>query len=167
MQVPKRKPGQFTHLKPDPLLTEAKYNELKNKLEYLKNKARPEAAADVRRLAELGDFSENVEYQLAKGRLRGINNRITTIESHLNTAEIIPMNRAHDTVQVGHTVTIQNNGKQKTYQILGSAETNPQQGIISYTSPVGVALIGHKVGDTVLVKIGQKHISFNIIKIEQ
>ncbi len=166
MQVPHRKPGQFTHLKPDPLLTEAKYNELKNKLEYLKNKARPEAAAEVRRLAELGDFSENVEYQLAKGRLRGINNRITTIESHLNTAEIIPVNTATDKVQIGHTVTVENEKTVQTYQILGSSQTNPRQRIISHQSPLGAALLGHKVGDTVEMRSPGGIKKYRISKIE-
>jgi len=58
MRVPIRKPGKYTHLKPDPNLTEGKFNELKKKLERLKAD-QPDAIAEVRRLAEMGDFSEN------------------------------------------------------------------------------------------------------------
>ncbi len=166
MQVPHRKPGQFTHLKPDPLLTEAKFNELKKDLLHLKDVSRPLAASEVRRLAELGDFSENVEYQLAKGRLRGINNRITTIEAHLNTAQIIPERQQTDTLQIGHTVTVTTNDQTKVYKILGSSETDPQKGIISHTSPVGAALLGHQVGDTVKIKIANNEVGYKIIKIE-
>ncbi len=165
MQVPHRKPGQFTHLKPDPLLTQAKFNELKQELLKLKDVTRPWAASEVRRLAELGDFSENVEYQLAKGRLRGINNRITTIESHLNLAQIIPEEQQTDTVQIGHTVTVSSNGQQKNYQILGSSETDPKQGIISHTSPVGAALLGHRVGESVKLHLANKEIEYKITKI--
>ena len=57
MRTPIRKPGKYTHLKPDPNLTEKKFNELKEKLERLKKFSRPNAAAEVRRLAEMGDFS--------------------------------------------------------------------------------------------------------------
>lgn len=164
MQVPYRKPGKFSQIKSDPLMTQAKFDELEAKLRKLK-KVRPHAAQEVARLAELGDFSENVEYQLAKGRLRGINSGILKLERQLNDAEIIASNKKTDTVQVGHTVTIECNGKQKAYQILGSSETKPEKGIISHNSPIGSALIGKKVGGVVKVKVGEKEVEYKIIKI--
>lgn len=166
MQVPHRKPGKFTHLKPDPLLTQAKFDELQNKLERVK-KIRPQAAAEVSRLAELGDFSENVEYQLAKGRLRGINDKILKLEQHLNRAQIIPDRKQNDRVELGHKVTVEKDGEQKSYQILGSAEIDPMRGIISYTSPIGKALVGREVGDIVGVKlVNGKEVEYKIVKIE-
>ena len=165
MQVPYRKPGKFSQVKSDPLMTQAKFDELEVKLKKLKA-IRPQAAQEVARLAELGDFSENVEYQLAKGRLRGINSGILKLERQLNDAEIIAPNKKTDIARVGHTVTIECNGKQKTYQILGSSETKPEKGIISHNSPIGSALIGRRVGDVVKIKVGEKEVEYRVIRIE-
>jgi transcription elongation factor GreA len=166
MQVPYRKPGKYSQIKSDPLLTEGKILELKNKLDKLKNISRPRAIEEVKRLAELGDFSENVEYQLAKGRLRGINDNILKIENQLKNAVVIPDQKQTNTVELGHKVTIQNNRGVVTFQILGSVETNPQKGIISHNSPIGSALIGRRVGEEFKIKINDKEIEYKIIKIE-
>ena len=164
MQIPYRKPGKFSLIKRDPQLTAAKFDELKKQLEKLKI-IKPEAAAEVARLAELGDFSENAEYQLAKGRLRGINYRMLEIESELNQAEIITPQKDIEIVQLGHTVIVEAEGSQKTFQILGSAEANPAKGVISHNSPLGAALVGRKVGDKVAVKLASKEVTYTIIKI--
>lgn len=153
-------------MKQDPMLTEAKAKELENKLERLKYYSRPKTAEEVKRLAELGDFSENVEYQLAKGKLRGINQAILTIENQLKNAEIIPTPKQTHTVGIGHTVTIGNENKTKTYLILGSTETDPTKGIISHVSPLGTALIGKKIGEAITVKTAGKEVSYTILKIE-
>ena len=153
-------------MKSDPLLTEGKLNELKNKLRRLKNISQPHAIEEVKRLAELGDFSENVEYQIAKGRLRGINDNILKIENQLKHAVIITPQKQTAAVQVGHKVTALSDKKTKTYIILGSSETNPHKGIISRNSPIGAALIGHKVGEMVKIKIDNKEIAYKIIRIE-
>lgn len=166
MQVPYRKPGKYSQIKQDPMLTAEKAKELESKLDRLKNHSRPKAAEEVRRLAELGDFSENVEYQLAKGKLRGINNGILTIENQLKHAEIITPEQQTETVSIGHTVTINNGKNNKTYLILGSSETNPQQGIISHISPLGTALLGKKINDTIQVKTGDREISYKILAIK-
>jgi len=165
MQIPYRKPGKFTNLKPDPLLTEEKFLKLKQKLERLKN-SQPQAAADVAQLAELGDFSENAEYQYAKARLRGINYGILSLESQINQAEIITVPKQMDAIQLGHQVTVEINGQKKIYQILGSSETNPQKGIISYNSPIGEALLGRSVGETVKIKLADKEVLYKIIRID-
>lgn len=166
MQLPIRKPGLYTHQKPDPNITLAKFTELKNKLERLKKFSHPKAADEVRRLAEMGDFSDNAAYSMAKGRLRGINQRILDIEDHLKRAIIIGSNGNSETIQLGSNVTIEAAGRQKTYQILGSAETNPVTGIISHNSPLGAALLGHRVGDKVIIKSASRTIEYQIIKIE-
>src|SRR5438132_966782 len=129
MQIPYRKPGKFSNLPADPLMTREKLGELQNKLARSK-KQRPEAAAEVARLAELGDFSENAEYQLAKGRLRGINNNILKLDHQINQAIIIEPDKKANSVQVGHTVTVERDGKEKNYLILGSSESKPERGVI-------------------------------------
>lgn len=164
MQVPTRKPGQYTHLKPDPHLTEEKFIELKNKLERLKKYSRPQASEEVKRLALDGDFSENHAYQMAKGRLRGINQHILDIEDHLKRAIIIKPKQS-DSVQLGSQVTVETDGKTKTFLILGSSETNPSAGVISHNSPIGSALMGKKIGDKIKIKLANKIVEYKILKI--
>ena len=84
----------------------------------------------------------------------------------MNHAVIIEPQKQTNTVQLGHTVTIDSNKKQKSYLILGSSETNPEQGIISHNSPIGSALIGRKVGDFVKIKLANKEVEYKIIKIK-
>lgn len=164
MQTPTRKIGKYHHLKPDPNLTMSKFTELKNKLERLKKISQPKAIDEVRRLAEMGDFSDNEAYSMAKGRLRGINQRILDIENHLKRAEIIrPV--VSDRVVLGSKVTVEVNGNQKTLTLLGSAETNPALGVISHNSPIGEALMNKKVGDEVEVETVTKKVVYKIISI--
>lgn len=165
MRLPYRKPGKYMTQKPDPTMTQDKFVELQNKLNKLLA-ARPKAAADVTRLAELGDFSENVEYQLAKGRLRAINGKILEIEYTLKNAEIIRPNANKNTVQLGHTVTVENGGQSKIFQILGSSETNPTKNIISQNSPLGSALLGRRVRDKIKLELKDRTVEYKIIKIE-
>jgi transcription elongation factor GreA len=165
MQTPIRKPGKYTHLKPDRHLTEVKYSELKNKLDRLKFN-RPRLAEEVKKYASDGDFSENAAYQIAKGRLRGMNQKILEIEDHLKLAVIIKPVKNSGLVQLGSSVTVATGGKEKTYLILGSSETNPQSGIISRNSPIGSALIGGKLGEQIKIKLADRVVEYKIIKIE-
>lgn len=166
MRLPNRKPGKFAFEKKDAHMTKAKYDELKNQLEKLKKVSRPRAAKEVKRLALMGDFSENAAYQIAKGKLRGINRRILELEDLIKRAEIIKPAGGGKDVQAGNTVTVEIKGKQRKFRILGSQETNPSSGVISHISPLGQALLGKKVGDTVSVDISGKTIEYKIIKIE-
>lgn len=149
----------------DTFLTQEKYDELAKKLDRLIKVTRPEAAREVSRLAELGDFSENVEYQLAKGRLRGINASITKIDYQLNHATVIETPKQKNTVQIGSTVSLMQNGTLKSYHILGSAETNPGKGIISHTSPLGLALLGKKLGERVTITLGTGDVEYEVVEI--
>ncbi len=155
MRIPSRKPGKYSNLSPDPNITQQKKLELETNLAQLKKK-KPHAAKEVQRLAELGDFSENAEYQLAKGRLRGINRRILEIEDHLKRAIVISVQKNINEVQLGDTVTIKIDDQKKTYTILGPTETNPAKSIISHLSPIGSALIGKKPNDTFPITVAGK-----------
>lgn len=165
MRVPIRKPDKYTHSKPDPRLTAAKFAELESRLGQLKKK-RLRLAAEVKHLSEAGDFSENAGYAMAKGQLRGTNQRILEIEEQLKHAEIITPAKDLSTVRLGHSVTIEIEGQQQTYLILGSAETNPSQGVISHSSPIGSALLGHRVGDSVTFRSATKTLQCRVVKIE-
>lgn len=164
MQVPIRKKETYIKPKPDPYLTEAKFLELKNKLARLKA-SHPALAAEVKRLAEMGDFSENAGYQYAKGRLRGLNQRILELEAHLKTALIFKPDKNCDQVRLGHRVKVLIDGREKTYLILGSSESDPSNGRISYLSPLGSALIGKRSGESVSLHIGGREKTLKIIEI--
>ena len=166
MQTPQRKPGKYAGQKPDPYLTESKFNELKNKLERLKKNSQPKAREEVKRLAEMGDFSENAAYQIAKGRLRGMNQAILDIEDHLKRAIIINKAVNFDCVQLGNVITVEVGEKIRKFQILGSSETNPLSGIISYNSPIGSALLGARIGDVVSIRLTTGEKRYKILKIE-
>ena len=175
MQTPIRRGDKIPRAKADPFMTAAKFEELKAKLHRWKTINRPREAAEVARLALMGDFSENVGYQVAKGRLRGLNQRIIDTENLLARAEIITPSGETDIVRLGSRVTIEkvdpavsrteDTGRQKTYQILGSAETAPAAGVISHSSPLGRALLSRRLGDLVKVELNGKTIEYRIIKI--
>lgn len=165
MRAPIRKGHARLNEKPDPYLTSAKHRELVAKLERLKT-SRPGLAKEVKRLAEMGDFSENAGYQLAKGKLRGLNQRILDLESHLKTAVIIEPTLSADYVQIGSLVTILRDGKEKSYSILGSTETDPRRQVISYLSPLGAALMGHREGEEITLEIGEREVKYVILRVE-
>lgn len=164
MQVPRRKSEKYTNLPVDPNMTEDKFNNLKIKLQSML-KSRPALAKDVQLYAANGDFSENAEYQIAKGKLRALNRVIDETKNLINKAIIIKQGKDLGIAGLGSTVTIESNGKEATYQILGSEETKPEKGIISHNSPLGKALLGKRVGEEVIVKIKNKDIKYKIIDI--
>ena len=167
MQIPKRKAEKkYTDLHSDPHITQDKFDSLQRELERKKKVQRPAAAKDVERYAKLGDFSENAAYSSAKGRLRGINNRILVIKDLLKRAVIIKLVKGTDTIQLGSTVTVEVNGKKKSFQILGTTEVNLEKGIISHNSPIGSELIGRSVGEIVKIKPAEIEIEYKIISID-
>ena len=166
MQVPTRRADKLPRQKLDPSLTEDKFNELKDRLVRLKA-SHPALSTEVKRLAEMGDFSENAGYQLAKSRLRGLNQRMLDIEDRLKNAVIIETPADNMTVCLGHHVTIKNDaGREKTYLILGSAETDPTRGVISHNSPLGAALIGRRVGDRIKIPLAGREAEFEVTEIK-
>ena len=165
MRVPIRKSGKYTNLKPDTQLTQEKFLELKKQLERLKKIDLPKTAQETKRLAEMGDLSENAAYSIAKGKLRFINQKIIEIENQLGNATIIkPKNKS--VVEIGHKVTVEFTGGMKTYLILGSSEINLKQNTISYLSPLGKMLLGKKVGDIIQLKTPKQIVQYKIINIE-
>lgn len=168
MQVPKRRGEELRRMKQtyDDYLTSEKIERLKLDLGRLLKAERPKAIAETQRLAEMGDFSENVGYQIAKANLRRINDRITSIEERLKRA--IPIKLGADAsgrVCIGSTVVLESGGARHTYQILGSQETDPTHGRISHLSPLGSELLGCVSGDEVEMEIGGSKKVFKIIEV--
>lgn len=165
MQISKRKSDKINPTTTDPYLTAEKIKILEMELDKLIKFVRPRLSNEVAEHAKLGDFSENAAYQIAKGKLRGINHRMLEIEEILRTAIIIPACNDGNCVQIGSQVTIETNGAQKTYQILGSQETDPGSGRISHLSPIGAALNGHHENDEIEIEINDRKIKYKIISI--
>lgn len=164
MRLPNRKPGKYTFPTFDPQMTQAKLEALQHKLAKVKA-ALPQAIKETQQYGENGDFSENAEYQIAKGRLRGLNRAVDELQYQINHAVIIPEPKNNRTVQIGHRVTLTTQTGEQRFHILGSSETNPGAGIISHQSPLGAALLGHTVGESITLTIGGKPKVFTIIGI--
>jgi transcription elongation factor GreA len=165
MRIPKRRGEQLRkEVEPDRYLTRTKIRQLEDELKDLETRLRREAADETRRLAEMGDLSENAGYQVAKQNLRRINSRILSIKDRL--ANAIPIDAdGSGTVQVGSTVVLEVAGKRFTYEILGSQESNPFRGKISHLSPIGSALVGHKAGDEVVVKTKDVTVAYRVVEV--
>lgn len=162
MQVPHRKAEERRANAPeDPYLTPEAIRRMQDDLDRLMNRVRPGAIEEVTRLAAMGDFSENAAYQLAKGRLRGLNDRILVLQGRLKRAIPIAAG-ASGTVTIGSTVTLETNGAERVYEIVGSQEADPSAGRISRTSPLGAALLGKRVGDAVTVKTPRGEVGYRI-----
>ena len=133
------------------LLTQEGLAKLNEELKYLINDKRKEVIERIREAAAHGDLSENADYAQAREEQSFIEGRIQEIEDMVKNAEIITASTQHNNVTIGSTVTVQVNGADKTYTIVGSNEANPLEGRISNESMVGKALLGKKIGDTVTI----------------
>lgn len=135
-------------------ITKKGYEALKTELERLRKVERPQNIQDIAEAREHGDLRENAEYKAAKERQQYINTRISTIELTLGDAQVIePGAGASDTVVFGTTVRLMElpSEAEKTYTLVGQEEADLKNGSISVQSPIGRALIGHRVGDVVQV----------------
>lgn len=146
-------------------MTQAKFEELTAKLEHLKKVTRFKWMEEVAILAEGGDFSENAGYQAAKAKLRSINDAIHYLEEHLKKAIIISKNNS-GRIDIGSTVTVEVNGKEKTFTILGSSEIDLSQNIISHNSPIGAALLGKGAGESVIILANDRKVIYKIIEVK-
>ncbi|GAB4136986.1 MAG: transcription elongation factor GreA [Sphingomonadales bacterium] len=144
------------------------YDALDAELRRLKSVERREVVQAIEEARAHGDLSENAEYHAAKERQGMIEARVNELEDKLSRAEIIdPSNLDGDKVLFGATVSLlDEDDKDMQYQIVGADEADVRGGKISYTSPMGRALIGKKVGDEVevITPSGEKY--YEITKIE-
>jgi transcription elongation factor GreA len=153
---------------PTNFLTKEGFEKLQDELEYLRTVKRQEVADRLHEAMEGGELIENAEYEAAKNEQAFVEGRIQELEMLLATARVIEddKKKKNDTVQVGSTVTIQEDGlEEETYTIVGAAEANPRDGKISNESPIGKAILGHRAGDEVQVEAPDGAYKVRIIKI--
>ena len=151
------------------LLTAEGLKELEQELENLKTVGRKEAAEKIKVARSFGDLSENAEYDEAMSDQAKLEARINEIETMIKNAKVFDESTlGTEVVHIGSKVTIENSSKQKfEYKIVGFAHAYPDEGKISDESPVGKALLGHKVGEDVVVEAPIGTLHFTILSIDR
>ena len=147
-------------------LTPAGMEQLQAELDNLVRVRRKEIATRIQEAKELGDLSENAEYQEAKTEQSFNEGRIEELENILKHAEIITEQTGrHEAVQVGSSLTVDADGKSMDLRIVGSSEADPLQGWISNESPLGKALLGRRTGDEAMVETPKGQLKYVVKKI--
>ncbi len=142
---------------------------LKEEYEHLVNNERPRIVEVIAEARSHGDLRENAAYDAAKHDQGIIEGRIRELERMLKRVEIIDESSsatASSTVRIGSTVTIEVDGEEEKYTIVGAVESRPAQGRISNESPFGKALLGRKVGDEVTIETPGINMEAKILRIE-
>ena len=151
-------------------VTDDGLKKLQDELEYLKTEGRTDIAEKIKVARGYGDLSENSEYDDAKNEQAKIEARIVELEAMLKNVEIIKdIKGAAKTVVVGVKVKVYDEEfeEEDEYHVVGSTEADPVNNKISDESPVGRALLGHKVGDTVIVEAPAGEIKLKIVGISK
>ena len=151
------------------VLTHEGYQELLKKLENLKSVGRKEAAEKLKVARSFGDLSENSEYDEAKSDQAKLEAEISEIEAIIANAKIMEDDNSTEVVHLGSIVTIKEatrGASELKFKITGLAQANPDEGSISDESPVGKALLGHKLGDKVTVEAPRGTTVYKITEID-
>lgn len=150
-------------------LTQAGFDKLTEELEILKTQKRQEVAEKIKEARSFGDLSENSEYDAAKNEQAMIEARIQQLEAMLKNVKILNTDNLNaEQINVGSKVKVKDMDfdEEDILQIVGSTESNPDEGKISDESPVGKALVGHKVGDIVKIPVPSGAVvSYEILEI--
>ncbi len=148
-------------------LTAEGLEKIKNELAHLKTTVRNELSARLRAAIEMGDLSENADYIQAKEEQAFIEGRILELDFLLSNVKIIEeKDRKDGKVDIGSKVTVKESDyPEETYYLVGPKEADPINGKISYESPIGKALINHKVGDEVVINTPGGKLILKITKV--
>ncbi len=136
-------------------LTEVDIKKMEEEILYRESVLGPELLAEMKRTREFGDLSENAEYKEAKREKRKNEGRIRYLKNMIRTAKVIEIEKEDGSIGLFDIVGIFNEkaGAEKEIQIVTTLRQNALLGYVSKESPLGMALMGHKVGDRVLVKV--------------
>lgn len=150
---------------PEQIITQEGYNKLKEELEYLTQVRRKEIAERIERAKELGDLSENAEYSEAKDAQALNEGRVMELSNILKNVTVVEKASNGEHIVMGSTITVKVNGQEKQYTIVSFNEADPLNGLISNESPLGVAFIGKKKGETVDVETPRGVVQYKIVKV--
>ena len=149
-------------------MTRAGYEKAKAELERLRSEERVKISAEIEKARSYGDLSENAEYHYAKDKQGQIEAQIRNLEDKLSRADIIDLSKlSGDHVTFGAIIELENieTKERVSYQIVGSLESDPEHGKISFESPLARTLIGKEQGDDVVLKIGKGQTTYEIIEV--
>jgi transcription elongation factor GreB len=150
----------------DNLITPQGYDKLYGELRHLADNERPQLLEEIAAAAAQGDRSENAEYIYGRKRLREVDKRINFLKSRLERAKIIdPKLQRSEKIDFGATVTIvDDEGRHKSWSIVGEDEAEPSAGKISWKSPLGRALLNKNMDDFLEVETPRGIMEFRVIK---
>lgn len=151
---------------PDQIISQEGYDKLLGELNFLSQVKRKEIAERIERAKELGDLSENAEYSEAKDAQALNEGRVLDLANTLKNVTIVEGHGSKDEVALGSTVTVKNDTQEKKYTIVSFNEADPQEGKISNESPLGVAFVGKRKGESAAVETPRGLVKYKIIKIE-
>lgn len=155
---------------PPTFLTPSGFQRLQDELDHLRTEKRQEVAARLREAMEDGGdmgVDLDAEYEAAKNEQAFVEGRIQELETLLANARVIENTGKRDVVEVGATVTIkEGRSKPEIYTVVGRAEANPREGLISNESPLGKAILDHRAGDKVQVEAPGGAFEVQIVKVE-
>jgi transcription elongation factor GreA len=141
--------------------------DLEKELEELQTEKRPRLIDRLHEVKSGGDWMENTEQMMFEDELAFVDRRIQELEGMIADAEIIEQDLDNSVVHIGDTVVVQEeNEEPETYTIVGAAEANPSEGMISNESPMGRALLNKKVGAKVTVKAPAGELVFRLISLK-
>ena len=146
-------------------LTQEGFTNLQGELKELQTVKRPITVERLQKARGMGDLKENGAYQAAREELAQLDGRIQEVKYILNNAEIIATVVSDLTVSMGKKMEVDINGTKKNISIVGEFESDPMNGKVSTTSPIGAALLGKKVGDTVEITTPGGTIPYIILSI--
>ena len=147
------------------LLTPEGLEEIKKEYEELTGKRRKEIAQRIQEARELGDLTENAEYDSAREEQAQIEGRIAELEETMKRAEVVKNNKCPVEIGVGCRVKVHLEGKDEEFQVVGAPEADPTNGKISHESPLGRALLGKKVGEKIEVDAPVGKLIYKILDI--
>lgn len=150
---------------PEQIMTQEGYDKLKEELDFLSKTKRKEIAERIERAKELGDLSENAEYSEAKDAQALNEGRIMELSNTLKNVTVVEKATGSDHIVMGSKVLAKVNGQEKEYTIVSFNEADPLNGLISNESPLGVAFIGKKKGETVDVETPRGLVQYKIVKV--
>lgn len=147
-------------------LTQKDIAAMEAEIEERKLVVRPKLLESVKEARAQGDLSENFEYYAAKKEKNKNESRIRFLERMIKTAVVISDESGMDEVGMNNTIQVEfeEDGSTETYQIVTTMRGNSLEGLISVESPIGQALMGHKVGDRVYVQVNDNYGYYLIIK---
>lgn len=141
-------------------------DKLKEELQHRLEVLRPEITRRVKEAKEIGDLSENAEYDAAKDAQSVNEGRIEEIKSIIENPIMISISDSGGVVRVGSSVEVESKNGVQSFIIVGAAESNPAKGFISNESPLGSAFLSHKKGDKIEVKTPKGLIEYEILEVK-